>query len=95
MAQPFIQNVRIRSENTINFAPRVQSGARCAKSEKECRNIFFDKEMLDANLCYTNSRIRVEIADCQDPTKNSYMRECDHNELMAFSGRLFIAEVKR
>ncbi|KAK9891655.1 hypothetical protein WA026_015623 [Henosepilachna vigintioctopunctata] len=70
--QHFRQNVRIRSENIINFAPGVQSGARCAKSEKE-----------------------INIADCQDPTKNSYMKECDDNELMAFSGLLFIAGVQR
>ncbi|KAK9887364.1 hypothetical protein WA026_022032 [Henosepilachna vigintioctopunctata] len=68
--QPFKQNVRIRSENIINFVAGVQSGARYAKSEKE-------------------------VADCQDPTKKSYMKECDQNELMAFFGLLFIAGVQR
>ncbi|KAK9878336.1 hypothetical protein WA026_021638 [Henosepilachna vigintioctopunctata] len=43
--QLFRQNVRIRSENIINFAAGVQSGARCAKSEKECWNIFFDSKV--------------------------------------------------
>ncbi|KAK9884802.1 hypothetical protein WA026_009031 [Henosepilachna vigintioctopunctata] len=78
-----------------NFARGVQSEARCAKSEKACWNIFFDNEMLDAILRHTNSRIRVKIADCQDPTKNSYMKECDHNELIPFIGLLCIAEVQK
>ncbi|KAK9891937.1 hypothetical protein WA026_017420 [Henosepilachna vigintioctopunctata] len=56
---------------------------------------LFDNEMLDAIFNNTNSRIRVKTADCQDPTKNNYMKECDHNELMAFFGLLFIAGVQR
>ena len=88
---PLRQNVRTRAENIITQAPGVRPVAQNAASENECWNIFFTDQMVDQILAYTNARIQIKIAACQDPSKYSYMKECNRSEFLAFLGLLYMA----
>lgn len=86
------QRVRTRADNIITHLPGVKQCAKNAKSVLDCWHLFFDRQIIEDIVRWTNVKIQQKSIAYQNKSIVKATNEC---EIEAFIGLLYLAGMFR